>query len=93
MNKLSIGDVVISLKGRDKDRPYLVCEIDKDFAYIVDGKVRKVTSKKKKNVKHLKKVEGATEKELALKIQNGYPVGNDRVSRAVKAVKKIIRED
>ncbi len=88
MEKLTIGDVVISLKGRDKDKFFLVCEVEGNIAYIVDGKVRKVLAKKKKNVKHLKKVEGASLIDLAQRIQKGEPVGNDRVARAVKTAKK-----
>ena len=93
MERLEIGDVVISLKGRDKNQSFLVCDIDGDFAYIVNGKQRKVLSAKKKNVKHLEKVKGVSLIELALQIKKGTPVGNDRLARAVKSATKIIRED
>jgi len=88
MNSLVVGDVVISLKGRDKDKTYLVCDIKDGFALIVNGKDRKVTRLKKKNVKHLEKVEGASLIELAREIQKGIPVGNQRIARAVKTAKK-----
>lgn len=88
MNELVVGDVVISLKGRDKDKPYLVCDIKEGFAFIVNGKDRKVSRQKKKNVKHLRKVEDVSLIELALEIQKGMPVGNQRVARAINIAKK-----
>ncbi len=88
MNSLVVGDVVISLKGRDKDKHFLLCDIKDGFALIVNGKDRKVTRLKKKNVKHLKKVEGVSLIELAREIQKGKPVGNQRIARAVKIAKK-----
>ena len=88
MNSLVVGDVVISLKCRDKDKLYLICEINNQFCFIANGKERKVTRLKKKNVKHLRKVEGVSLRELALEIQKGGPVGNQRVARAIKIAKK-----
>ena len=88
MNGLVVGDVVISLKGRDKDKFFIVCDIKDEFCYIANGKERKVSHLKKKNVKHLRKVNDVSLTELALKIQKGDPVANKRVARAVKTAKK-----
>lgn len=88
MNGLVVGDVVISLKGRDKDKIFLVCDIKDQICFIANGKERKVSHLKKKNVKHLRKVNDVSLTELALKIQKGDPVGNKRVARAVKTAKK-----
>ena len=51
MYKARIGDVVISTAGRDKGKIFLVIDIYGKFAYIADGKVRKVLNCKKKNIK------------------------------------------
>lgn len=88
MNSLVVGDVVISLKGRDKDRLYLVCDVKEGFAFIVNGKERKMSCQKKKNVKHLRKVEDVSLIELALEIQKGVSVGNQRIARAISIAKK-----
>ena len=93
MERLAVGDVVISLKGRDKDEFYLVVETEGDTIYIANGKQRKISSAKKKNVKHLRKVKGVSLLELAEQIKKGTPIGNDRLSRAIKVATKIIRED
>lgn len=55
-NTLSLvkGQVVRSKKGRDEGKVFLITEIiDKDFLYLVDGKLRKLDRPKKKKVKHL----------------------------------------
>ena len=47
------GQIVRSIAGHDKDRFFLVLEIEGDFAYLVDGKYRPLESPKKKRKKHL----------------------------------------
>ena len=83
---IEIGDVVLSTKGRDKNRLFLVVGVDGKFAYIVDGKVRKTNSAKKKNVKHLERVFVAGDKELATDIKERKPISNRKVKRAVNAL-------
>jgi ribosomal protein L14E/L6E/L27E len=50
------GDVVKSLKGRDKDCIYVVIHVDNGTAYLANGRNRKVENPKKKNAKHLEVV-------------------------------------
>lgn len=51
---IKIGQVVYSLKGRDKGNAQIIVEIiDKKYVYTVDGKTRKLDSPKKKSIKHL----------------------------------------
>lgn len=52
---MQIGTVVKSIAGRDKNRFYIVLELDDNYAYIVDGKVHKLNKPKRKNLKHLSK--------------------------------------
>ncbi len=47
------GQVVISKCGRDKAYPFIVILAEEQFAYLVDGKKRKLEKPKKKKVKHL----------------------------------------
>ena len=90
---IGVGDVVISIAGRDKGGIFLVVKNDGKNVLIADGRVRKVNALKKKNIKHVKKVEGANLSKIALRIQNGEAVGNQRVYRSVKAEKQKIQED
>ena len=86
MNEIKVGDVVKSVAGRDKGRIFLSVEVTNNIVYVTDGKVRKVSHLKKKNVKHLKKVEDLACFELAERIRNKGTVGNDRVRKALKDV-------
>lgn len=47
------GSVVRAKAGRDKGSYFVVLNLDKDFAFIADGKTRKLENPKKKNLKHL----------------------------------------
>jgi len=85
MENLSVGDVVISTAGRDKGNLFLVVKIETDRAFIADGKIRKINNLKKKNVKHLKKIGTANEKEIAEKIERGEPVSGVKLKRLLCA--------
>ena len=47
------GMVVRAIAGRDKDRFYVVLELQGDRVLIADGKYRKLEKPKAKNQKHL----------------------------------------
>ena len=47
------GQIVKANAGRDKDGFFIIKEIDGQYAYIVDGRSRKVDSPKKKKLIHL----------------------------------------
>lgn len=94
MNKpLNVGDLVISIAGRDKGEIFLVVDYNEEKALIVDGKTRKIKKPKNKNIKHLKKVSKASLIEFALRIRKGESVANEKVFRAIKAEKEKIQED
>lgn len=50
---LKKGLIVRSKAGRDKGEFFVVIELNEDFAFIADGKTRKLDKLKKKNNKHL----------------------------------------
>ena len=83
MSEIAIGDVVKATVGRDKDRFFLVINVTDRFAYIADGKTRKIGKLKKKNLKHLIKAAGATLYGEALKIKRGESFGNERLKKAI----------
>ncbi len=87
------GDLVKSLAGRDGGETFLVVKVYGRYAYLTDGKIRKVKSLKKKNVKHLEKFSNASIIELAKKIERGLPTANKKVYLAVRTEKEKIQED
>lgn len=53
MESLS-GRIVRSCAGRDKGNFLVVIRSDDSFVYVADGKERKLSSPKKKSLKHVK---------------------------------------
>ena len=52
---MSLGSVVKSTAGHDKNRFYAVVKIEKNYIWIADGKERKLAKPKRKNPKHIAK--------------------------------------
>lgn len=50
---LCIGSVVKAVAGRDSGRLFVVTDIQGRYCFIADGKTRKLSSHKKKNIKHV----------------------------------------
>ena len=91
--RLNFGDLVESKVGRDAGKVFLVIKTDGKYAYIVNGKDREIRKPKKKNIKHLKLILIAGLNELAIKINDGIPVANERVYKAINSAKQKIQED
>ncbi|MGN0497780.1 MAG: hypothetical protein ACI4F6_01745 [Acutalibacteraceae bacterium] len=47
------GLVVRAKCGRDKNRFFVVISCEREYAYIADGKTRRLEKPKRKNLKHL----------------------------------------
>ena len=54
VKELTVGQVVSSKSGRDRDRAYVVVGVlDDTHVLLADGSYRKVSQPKTKNIKHL----------------------------------------
>jgi len=76
------GSIVFSKAGRDKGNYFIILSLDDNYAYICDGGIRKVTTPKKKKMKHLKSVEHIDDF-ISEKIKNGGKVTNREVRRSI----------
>lgn len=54
---ITAGTVVISVAGHDKGHWFVVTDADEKFAFLADGKERKLADPKKKNLKHIRKTD------------------------------------
>lgn len=79
---MEIGDYVISKAGRDKERVFLVTDIDDTYCYLCDGKVRKSDRPKKKKQKHVAIV-GASSEFVRQKLESGQRVTNHELRREI----------
>ncbi|MDD3766360.1 MAG: KOW domain-containing RNA-binding protein [Eubacteriales bacterium] len=51
---LKPGDIVCSKAGRDKYLVFIVIKVEGEYAFICDGKRRKIEKPKRKKIKHLR---------------------------------------
>lgn len=87
---LSIGQIVKSKAGRDKEECFIVYDIvDEEYVLIVDGDIRKISKPKKKKVKHLQKYKIVIDKFNDMKEQNDF---NDALIRRLIKSKKLQEE-
>ncbi len=57
MDEIKKGMPVKNILGRDDGKIFVVLKTDKKFVYIVDGKARTLQKPKRKNPKHIKKLD------------------------------------
>ncbi|MEW6230149.1 MAG: KOW domain-containing RNA-binding protein [Bacillota bacterium] len=79
-----LGQVVVSIAGRDRGRRYIVTGIvDRTFVIVADGIYRRVSNPKKKNVRHLMMTRKADGR-IGSKILAGAGVTDEEVREALK---------
>ena len=80
---ISIGSVVLSTQGRDKDMYFVVVSVGKDVVYLADGGMRKLNAPKKKNVKHVSH-SGVVLDSIATKLRDNKKVFDSEVKSALR---------
>lgn len=81
---LKIGQIVKSKAGRDKDRVFIIYQIlDEQYILVCDGDLRKLSSLKKKKVKHLV-IYNTVLTEFAEKIQSNENLDDAFVRRMLE---------
>ncbi len=94
MNRpIQVGDLVISLTGRDKEKCFLVVEIADTRVKMIDGKTHKIDSPKTKNIKHINLICTASLYELVENIKQGQLVSNRKVYKLIKTKNQKLQED
>ena len=63
--EIKVGSIVRSIAGHDKGSLLLVVALEKGYAYVADGKLRKIEKPKKKKLKHLQGSNYLTDKEFS----------------------------
>ncbi len=78
-----VGSVVLSKQGRDKGKYFLVTSVGQNVVFLVDGGMRKLSSPKKKNVKHVSD-SGVKLDAIAEKLRLGKKVFDSEVKSALR---------
>ena len=79
-----IGGICQSVQGRDKDRFYIIKEIYPDGSVgAVDGNYKKISSPKRKNLRHIRLLPDTAE-QIAAKLAAGKQVFDTEIYSALK---------
>jgi ribosomal protein L14E/L6E/L27E len=82
MNEFRIGGYAVSMAGHDSGKNYVIIQMDSEYVYLVDGKIRTLNNPKKKKMKHVKMLE-QSDHSLTEKVRN-MTVRNEEIKRAIK---------
>ena len=80
--EIRVGSKVRSIAGRDKGYDFLVLKADTQYAYVADGRLRKVENPKKKKLKHLQ-ASSAVSVNIAENLAAASEVTNAEVRKAL----------
>ena len=85
MTEVASGSIVLSKKGRDAGRYFIVVRREGEFCYLADGKIRRVKSPKKKKLKHVEPT-GQVHEGIGKKFLAGATVFDSEVFSALKSL-------
>ena len=82
-----IGSVVRAVSGRGAGNLYIVVGTDGDkYAWLCDGKYRKIKNPKRKNIKHIE-LECPADVEMTSMIENRIDVLDSEIRKFIKKVR------
>lgn len=88
----SLGELVVSLAGRDSGRLFMVVgAVDDRYIMISDGDLRKIEKPKKKKIKHVKSM-GIISDLIKYRLDNNYMISNADIRKEIKEFSKEDRE-
>jgi len=88
--EIQTGQIVRSTNGRDEGQYYLVLSVNEKSANLVDGKAKKLSNPKKKNVAHLQATT-VINTEIANKITNNLKVNDQMIYHSLYEYKKELK--
>lgn len=80
------AQIVRSLSGHDSGELFCVMDTDGQRLLLADGKRRRVSSPKRKNVKHVTAI-GRCEHPTLEKVRAGQPIGNRELRAALAQIR------
>ncbi|MDL2300549.1 hypothetical protein LJC01_02775 [Clostridiaceae bacterium OttesenSCG-928-D20] len=86
MHEIQLTDIVLSLAGRDKNQLFYVLSIENGYAFLTDGKLRKISKPKKKKLKHLQ-FEAEADPLVAEKLSRGDEVSDKEIRKQLAIYK------
>lgn len=81
MERFEIGMLAISRAGHDKGCLYVISAMDGEYVYLTDGRLRMLSSPKKKKKKHIQVIRRIPQELSGLPIEE---FKNENVKRAIR---------
>lgn len=82
MKPYQIGMLVRSKSGHDHGKVYVILDIQSEYLYVVDGRLRTLSNPKKKKMKHVQPIDVVLT-EIAVMKQNNTLI-DENIKRAIK---------
>ena len=79
-----VGNLALSLAGHDKNQIYIIIREDDEYVYLCDGRLKPLTSPKRKNKKHIQVINKGVDAELSNRIKEGGSVKDEEIKRTIK---------
>lgn len=89
---MQVGDVVISISGHDMGEWYIVKNVENNYIYLIDGRIRNINNPKKKQIKHVVKT-NQTANQVAQKILANQYLQDAEVRKTLKFFKNNFRSE
>ena len=84
---MTIGQFVTSKAGHDKGTLYVVSNLDEEFVYLCDGRLKLLAAPKKKRMKHVQPINEAVDAELQRRLIGSEKVYDEEIKYAIKQYK------
>lgn len=85
MNEFKVGCYVVAAAGHDTGKYYVIIQMDEEYVYLVDGRIRRLNNPKKKKTKHIIMLQ-QSDQAFTDKIVN-HTVRDEEIKRAIKLLK------
>lgn len=83
IERMETGMLARSRAGHDKEKIYIISSTEDAYVWLSDGRLRPLEKPKKKKKKHIQAIYTIPEN-LQKKLQEGKPLQNEDIKRAIK---------
>lgn len=83
-----LGMFAVSKAGHDLGQMYVILKEEEDMVWLADGRLKTVSSPKRKKKKHIQIVKTGLDEVLVNKIKNQQPISNEEIKYAIKCRNK-----
>lgn len=83
VNRFKAGQMAISEAGHDRGKLYVIIEVRDETALLADGLYKTVEKPKKKNIRHVRRMNYIAP-EIAARLNSECPLSNEDILKAIQ---------